>query len=1119
MDLLAEQEPEPAVDDDPVDVPNQNPETYCRFCFSENEIEPLFSSTGAQANAELLQRIYDCLGIKLTKKEYCPSSICWSCTLTMEEFQCFRKRCLKFDALVRSLRPVVKSEPGCHSGTTTPTGFMEKEQTANTKQAATIGKIVRQEKSTTAYAGPSAELKFKCQYCPRNFKHKMYLDQHLWKHRDMIALEKAGTGPKKSHINGNGNSTAKSVPAVTLPVTAPAATPPPAGSTATDRPISCEHCPRKFTRKMYYMQHLRRHKPDERLFRCRHCPRSFTSHLRRVGHERKIHATNPKPEEKDTFSCPKCGRVFKHRSSLRMHMLNHEGQLPYGCDICNCRFYSVSYLALHRKRYHGPNAASGAANGTSIPCLYCSRWFLRECDRSSHIKQMHADMHASKESAAGFNQLLEDCPPADSEGLTDPGILPPNVREPMMVIKEEEPDTNDSAPATVAATAAELNATTTGPGTFQFYCYSCAMPFDTEDMYSEHLDDQHPFGGEQLMDQLDASSAMEENAKLFKCPFCPKTFTRKWSMTQHIPSHMARKGYQCEYCPAIFTRNEYLRTHRQRKHPTLPETGSYKCSYCPRMFHKARYKKVHERIAHIKKGDTLPEGDDTEGWTKVDDKMDESSSSMAGHELHSRASDSFDQTSNDAQSVLSMQNYADLEVSTRLVVVLERLPEKIMDEYRWQLEMYANMTPEDNRLELMEMADELPTDVMFDEDDFIDYDDDEEDENEDDANELASGEDNPLNQEQSNDSGGQLKRKRSKFGITLHPCPHCTKMFKSRTALRMHALYHSGDLPHRCDECGVQFMRYNQLEYHKTKYHSANSATMAARYSCDYCPRIFLRKQDRTTHQMMVHARDQANAIDASPAMLKKSKRKDYVCRVCDADFEKYRRCLRHITLHHAGPDGVPECKPIKLCHCSICSGIYKKREDWHEHLNDHPSVRPHHCEQCIRRRRKASSRKQVHRCTHCPKAFEHKPNLASHLRIHMQQLRFPCSECGVMYDRYRDLLTHQSRYHSENPSEAFAREPLQKCNFCPRVFTRQRDVKYHQEQVHADRIVPPGNVEDDSVEPEAPDDAGMVTFGFGPEMFPETNLQEPEPDPVRNEAVSELPIKPDPDQDLTLQQ
>uniref|UniRef100_A0A1Y9IV18 Uncharacterized protein n=1 Tax=Anopheles minimus TaxID=112268 RepID=A0A1Y9IV18_9DIPT len=1065
MDLATEQEPEPAVEDDPVDVPNKNPETYCRFCFSENEIEPLFSSNGTQASSDLLLRIYECIGIKLTKKEHCPSSICWSCTLTMEEFQCFRKRCLKFDALVRSLPPMVKSEPSY--GTTTPPDVI------------------------------------RCQFCPRNFKHKMYLEQHLYKHRDRIAQMAAG-GPKKSHLNGNGGASGvkvETVRKVAVPPTLPSTT-----GANVDRPISCEYCPRKFTRRMYYMQHLRRHKPEERLFRCRVCPRSFTSQMRRTGHERKIHGhgNNPKPEEKDTFSCPKCSRVFKHRSSLRMHLLNHDGQLPYGCDICNCRFYSVSYLALHKKRYHGPNAARLMTNGTSIPCHYCSRWFLRECDRSSHIKQMHADMHASKESAAGFNQLLEDCPPADSEGLTDPEMLPPNVHEPMMVIKEEEPDSNEPAPPTTAPSA------TNDPSAFQFYCYSCAMPFDTEDMYSEHLDDQHPFGGEQLMDQLEASTSMEQEANLFKCPFCPKTFTRKWSMTQHIPSHLTKKGYQCEYCPANFTRNEYLRTHRKRKHPTLPETGAYKCSYCPRLFHKARYKKVHERIAHIKKGDVLPEGDETESeLTQISstvEKLDESSSSMA-HDLFSRASDSFDQTSNDAHSEVSTPNFADLEASRRLVVVLEPMPEDVLEEYRWQLEEYALMPPEENQLDLMEIPLERET---FGDEDYYDVDDDDDD----DIDELASNVAASPNQEASNDSTKQmLKRKRSKFGITLHPCPHCSKLFKSRTALRSHALYHSGELPHRCDECGVQFMRYNQLEYHKTKYHGANSATMAARYSCDYCPRIFLRKQDRTTHQLMVHARDQAEAIDGSPAhaMLKKSKRKDYVCRVCDADFDKYRRCLRHITLNHPTADGGPECKPIKLCHCSICSGIYKKREDWHEHLTEHPSVRPHHCEQCIRRRRKASSRKQVHRCSYCPKAFEHKPNLASHLRIHKQQLRFPCGECGVMYDRYRDLLTHQSRYHSENPADSSTREPLQRCNFCPRVFTRLRDVKYHQEQVHADRVIPPSNAED-LVEPDEPEeDDGPMTFGFGPEMFPETSLHE-----GLNE--DEKPIKPDPDQDLTLQ-
>uniref|UniRef100_A0A182Q147 Uncharacterized protein n=1 Tax=Anopheles farauti TaxID=69004 RepID=A0A182Q147_9DIPT len=1132
--MKPEQEPEPVVDDDPVDVPNPNAESYCRFCFSENEVEPLFSADGTQASAELLERIYDCIGIRLTKKEYCPSAICWSCTLTMEEFQCFRKRCLKFDALVRRLRPTIKSEQG-YGGTTDHHKSFGRQQDKAAKKVANASSEVRS---------------FLCQYCPRTFKQRMYLDQHMWKHRDRVAAEAAtnqAINKRSMAVNGSGNGSMvviKKEPIVAS--STPTPPPPPVATTQTgaqvDRPISCEYCPRKFTRRMYYMQHLRRHKPEERLFRCRHCTRSFTSHMRRVGHERKIHGylSNPKMEEKDSFSCPKCARVFKHRSSLRMHLLNHDGQLPYACDICNCRFYSVSYLGLHKKRYHGPNAARSVANGTSIPCLYCTRWFLRECDRSSHIKQMHADMHASKASAAGFNEMLADCPPADSEGMIDdPEMLPPNVHEPMMVIKEEEPDTAVvGAVGAAAAAGGGVNDSTASlaslanPGAFQFYCYSCAMPFDTEDMYSEHLDDQHPFGGEQLMDQLQPSSSpveLDENGtKVFRCPYCPKTFTRKWSMTQHIPTHLGRKGYKCEYCPAIFTRNEYLRTHRQRKHPTLPETGTYKCSYCPRLFHKARYKKVHERIAHIKKGDVLPDGDDTEESELValtgapsGEKLDESSCSIA-FGPSSRASDSFDQTSNDAHSVAesgcgSVQpNYSDLEASARLVVVLERMPPELVEQYRWQMELYANMTPEE--LTAHSSADETSAvDDTLDGDKLEMRDD------------LEPAPTAPV-----------FKRKRSKFGITLHPCPHCSKLFKTRGALRLHALYHSGELPHRCDECGVQFMRYNQLEYHKTRYHGVNSATMAARYSCDYCPRIFLRKQDRTTHQMMVHARDHADAIDVSPGPTRvhsKSKRKDYVCRTCDEEFDTYRICQRHIFVQHPAVEGGPAVdKPMKLCHCSICNGIYKKRDDWHEHLNNHPSVRPHHCEQCIRRRRKASSRKQVHRCSYCPKAFEHKPNLASHLRIHKQQLRFPCTECGVMYDRYRDLLAHQSRYHSQDPADGGAnREPLQKCNFCPRVFTRLRDVKYHQEQVHADQAIPieqpvpeeenndreqaaggadfdqtMGDDDDDDNDAdnvEEEDDELPKTFGFGPEMFLATDEGH-----VPKGDNDQQPIKPEPE-------
>ncbi|KFB53284.1 AGAP003446-PA-like protein [Anopheles sinensis] len=605
----SEPEPEPEVADDPVDVPNQNPESYCRFCFSETDVEPLFPANQSKPAEEMYERLFECIGIRLTKEDYYPSGICWHCSLTMEEFQCFRKRCLKYDALVRRLQGGVKdTEPS-------PTIEAKDPQPSEEKQSIKLpGVIFRKGKKFKKKPLPTGDATVHpCPFCPRSFTRKMYFDQHMWKHRDLLQAAKAegaGGGIKKTLLNRPIKQEKPWIPIAKPEASASTdngslvAT----GGKLKDASISCEYCPRKFTRRMYYMQHLRKHNAvKEGVVRCRYCPRNFVSTRSRRAHEKKDHykiiAAENAGSKKPPFCCPQCSRTFKYRYSLRMHLLNHSGQLPHACDICNCRFYSMQYLAVHKKRYHGPDAICGeAGNESIISCLYCTRSFLRECDRSSHIKQMHGNIVSALNETEGDGQpeLMDDCPPADTEGLTDPELLPPNVHEPMMEIKEEEPYANDPHRSGLPSGGME-------PDNPLFYCYSCAMNFETEDMYAEHLDDQHPFGGEQMMEQLQSGSPtgeQEQGEKEFRCPYCPKTFTRKWSMNEHITSHLGTRRYPCELCPAIFCREGYLRTHRSRKHPNEAEkyNGTFKCRFCPRMFVMERYKKVHEKIAHIKKG-------------------------------------------------------------------------------------------------------------------------------------------------------------------------------------------------------------------------------------------------------------------------------------------------------------------------------------------------------------------------------------------------------------------------------------------------------------------------------------------------------------------------------------
>ncbi len=53
--------------------------------------------------------------------------------------------------------------------------------------------------------------------------------------------------------------------------------------------------------------------------------------------------------------CPKCGKTFKNKSNLKIHMLTHSGVKPFGCKAANCTqgFTTKQCLQFHYRKHHG----------------------------------------------------------------------------------------------------------------------------------------------------------------------------------------------------------------------------------------------------------------------------------------------------------------------------------------------------------------------------------------------------------------------------------------------------------------------------------------------------------------------------------------------------------------------------------------------------------------------------------------------------------------------------------------------------------------------------------------------------------------------------------------------
>ncbi|XP_037719489.1 RB-associated KRAB zinc finger protein-like [Drosophila subpulchrella] len=71
----------------------------------------------------------------------------------------------------------------------------------------------------------------------------------------------------------------------------------------------------------------------------------------------------------------------------------------------------------------------------------------------------------------------------------------------------------------------------------------------------------------------------ENNGFLYKCYYCPKTFTSKSALTIHSRKHTGDRPFKCTDCGKTFSHNTYLQRHLVT-HSDKP----FKCSICEKTF-------------------------------------------------------------------------------------------------------------------------------------------------------------------------------------------------------------------------------------------------------------------------------------------------------------------------------------------------------------------------------------------------------------------------------------------------------------------------------------------------------------------------------------------------------
>ncbi|XP_053688312.1 zinc finger protein 25-like [Sabethes cyaneus] len=370
-----------------IDVPSEDPHSYCRLCFGDRNLVPLLPGLSETHNM-LLNQIIQFTGIQIDPENGLPASICWRCAVTLEDFQLFRQRSLHNDSIIReryaakyaiefNVDPVEDElSNGDHMNAFT---VDETNNQSNIDVDLVVPTVenhsvcdtdsVRNDYMQDTSTDQSCDAVM-CHICKKQCRNKTHLYVHF----------------KHQHSDAG-------------------------------RPFKCTICPASFKRKNHLEGHITSHGGDVKRYSCEECGANYAKGKSLRAHRQQMHGLPPVAPAKKCgeltnvygpYSCTYCSKTFKHRPSLNFHIKSHYEMLPEACEFCNARFDNERGKLIHMGKYHPSDMYKKVlAPKETFQCAFCPRSFDQRNYLTQHTKYMHLQKIDEAEEGSDGDELNE----------------------------------------------------------------------------------------------------------------------------------------------------------------------------------------------------------------------------------------------------------------------------------------------------------------------------------------------------------------------------------------------------------------------------------------------------------------------------------------------------------------------------------------------------------------------------------------------------------------------------------------------------------------------------------------------------------------------------------------